>query len=378
MTFSSRKNGSLVTPKSLEFSPNDTAPRNSQLDGLRALAVVLVICAHSGFSRYVPGATGVTIFFVISGFIITSLLIYEKANRGSFSAKKFFFRRFVKIVPPLFIFALLPGIIGVLNGKLNAFHVSSQALFFFNWIQMNGHARVALGSNVVWSLSIEEQFYLAFAMIWMFLMKTKNTNRNLVALGITVLLISNVLRIYLAFGPNAESRIYYGSDTRMDSIASGMVLAAHMASKNKNIRSGPLFLRLNTEIGWVVAALLLLSNFLLGDEILRNSIRYSSQSLAAAIAVALLVWGSKDSILNKAISWVMTRRPIVAIGLASYSIYLSHSASIYFLRQFSVFSGNLFSTNLVVSILSLLPGLAGYYAIEKPILSWRLRLENHG
>ena len=141
--------------------------RYAHIDAMRALAVMIVVVAHAGLGRTVPGGSGVTIFFTISGFIISYLLLRENDATGGFGIRAFYVRRLLKIGPPLLIAVLIPTLILALFKTINWSPFVGIVFFYFNWFKVAGGDAPLPGSGVVWSLSIEEQFYLGFALIWL-------------------------------------------------------------------------------------------------------------------------------------------------------------------------------------------------------------------
>jgi len=108
----------------------------NNLDGIRALAVLIVLVAHAGFGHIVPGGFGVTVFFFLSGFLITTLLIAEYEKHQTISLKKFFLRRFFRLFPPLFISLILAyGLVavGLLGGEISAGGVFYQLFYLANY-----------------------------------------------------------------------------------------------------------------------------------------------------------------------------------------------------------------------------------------------------
>ena len=108
--------------------------RYQHVDALRAFAVMLVVVAHAGLGSVVPGGSGVTIFFAISGFIITYLLMREFEKTGTFAIGFFYGRRCLKILPPLFFIVVLPTVIYSFFQQLDWFAFGGQVFFFYNWI----------------------------------------------------------------------------------------------------------------------------------------------------------------------------------------------------------------------------------------------------
>ncbi len=116
----------------------NTAGRFAHIDAMRAFAVLLVVVAHAGAGLIVPGGSGVTIFFAISGLIITLLVLREQDKTGGFAIGGFFFRRAAKILPPLIVVVLVPSLVWACFGPLDWGALAAQIFFVFNWVKASG------------------------------------------------------------------------------------------------------------------------------------------------------------------------------------------------------------------------------------------------
>jgi peptidoglycan/LPS O-acetylase OafA/YrhL len=309
---------------SQESPPLNGANRYAHIDAMRAFAVLLVVVAHAGLGGVVPGGSGVTIFFSISGFIITYLLLRERDKTNAFSASGFYFRRFIKIAPPFILLVILPTLISSIWTKVDWTAFFAQLLFVFNWFYMGGEVRGFDGTDVVWSLSIEEQFYIAFAVIWLVAVKS-NSWRPIVA-GVAALAVtySTIARVIMAAEPGIADRIYYGSDTRLDGIAWGVLAAVtfHYLQERRLLTSA--FSRaLASDWTFISSVALYLISLIVRDEWFRETFRYTLQSIAAS---CIIVYGllPGDGRVRRAFYSVAQWRIVSLIGLASYSIYLAH------------------------------------------------------
>lgn len=123
------------------------------LDGLRAVSVLIVLVSHAGFGHLVPGGFGVTVFFFLSGYLITTLLLREQARDGSISLPRFYLRRLLRLTPPLFftmLAAALLVLMGLAKGPLDPMTLFSQFFFFFNYYSLSGLAVSIDGLGVLW------------------------------------------------------------------------------------------------------------------------------------------------------------------------------------------------------------------------------------
>lgn len=354
--------------------------RNLELDALRAGSILLVVFAHSRFS-FVPGGFGVTTFFVISGFIITKLIVNEVTKYRDFSLWKFYARRFWKIAPPFVFIIVCPSIIAWKIQDIELIKFLSQILFFFNWIKISsGTEGVMLGTGVVWSLSIEEQFYLVVAILTWAARKNKykNLSKYLLMVFTWAWFYSLSSRIYISFIDQSKniyddtgnlSRIYLGTDTRMSSICAGAILAilapklAHFINSNFQKR---IFL---CAVGISIPILLVIS-LLIRNNHFRDTFRYSMQELAICLLILIgPILGWTPLKLKK----TLETRIVQMIGVSSYCIYLSHLILILVFQQ--LFSSprkpNQFLLDLAFATTAISLGTALYLITDKPFETMR-------
>jgi peptidoglycan/LPS O-acetylase OafA/YrhL len=195
------------------------------LDGIRAVAVLLVMAGHLGLVY--AGGLGVDIFFVLSGYLITAILVAEFRANGRVSLKKFYARRALRILPAVILLLLVLNIFVAITQPRDHAEIfrwdSLGALFYIaNWLRAFGRDLGILGH--LWSLSIEEQFYFLWPVTLAFLLSRKlSVNRILLIVGFAILLV-NVDRICLYHGIESFNRIYNGLDTRADALLVGCIL----------------------------------------------------------------------------------------------------------------------------------------------------------
>lgn len=196
------------------------------LDGIRAIAVLLVMAGH--LSLVYAGGLGVDIFFVLSGYLITAILLSESSATGRISLRKFYARRALRILPAvILLLVVLNAIVTIIETGEPAARFrwdSLGALFYIaNWLRAFGLDLGILGH--LWSLSIEEQFYFLWPITIAFLLSRKlSTNQILFIVGFAIVLV-NLDRIYLYHGIESFNRIYNGLDTRADALLVGCALA---------------------------------------------------------------------------------------------------------------------------------------------------------
>ncbi|HIW76425.1 MULTISPECIES: acyltransferase family protein [Gordonibacter] len=303
------------------------------LDGLRALAVLAVIAYHMHMPWAPGGLLGVTVFFVLSGYLITSLLLIEHDNTSTIDLPHFWLRRVRRLVPAIvFVVVCTAALCTLFNHELLTKmrpDVLPSLLFFNNWWQIFHDVSYfeALGSPSplahFWSLAIEEQFYLVWPVALLVSLKAgakKTTLRN----ATLVLAALSALEMALLFDPTADpSRVYYGTDTRAFSLLIGAWLAFAWPSHQLGAQgSVKLSKRVRTVldvvgVGALVGVVLMMafsngfSPFLYEGGLVLCS---------ALTAVVIAVMVHPASLLGRAAG----AAPLVWIGKRSYGIYLWH------------------------------------------------------
>ncbi|QGM99226.1 acyltransferase family protein [Methylocystis parvus] len=294
-----------------DFLSRGTIPN---LDGLRALAVLLVMLSHYGLGDWIPGAFGVTIFFFISGFLITTLLLRELAARRRVSLRNFFLRRFLRLQPELLAYLTLSAAIGSLYiGVPRRLDFLTAILYVANYTEAFssiGLFPLELRWPQLWSLAVEEHFYLLFP-ICFFRFGPDGVQR----LCIPFLLLILSWRIVLAAAGAPAEYLYVATDTRIDSIAYGCLVALTLWREPEILR----IMNRWTSIGLVAAGLIVAATFAVRAPWFRETFRYSLQGVALSVgAVAMLTArGLRAS--------AFLRRPTMRwMGRMSYGAYLWH------------------------------------------------------
>jgi len=206
------------------------------LDGLRALAVMAVVLYHGEVSGLPGGFLGVEVFFVISGYLITALLISERERTGGTAYLAFWARRARRLLPALFVLAAGVGLVWVLfvPGELASIRGDFVAALTYvtNWYQILVHQSYfqAIGRpsplRHLWSLAVEEQFYIVWPLVLAGIYRiTRGRQGRMVLVTLGLALLSAVWGVLL-FTPGVDpSRVYYGTDTRASGVLLGAVLA---------------------------------------------------------------------------------------------------------------------------------------------------------
>ncbi|CCD94996.1 putative acyltransferase; membrane protein [Bradyrhizobium sp. ORS 375] len=293
------------------------------LDGIRALSVLIVVLGHSGLQTLIPGGFGVTIFFFLSGYLITTLMLSEHERTGTVNVTSFYARRVFRLMPPLLLtLTIAYGLTfaGLLDGGITAKGLAAQLLYFANYYGLffDPGNTVPDGTGILWSLAVEEHFYIVYPLVMTLLLGAALRPRSIgVLLGLVCLGVL-AWRIHLVHAPGFFSdRTYYASDTRIDSIAYGCILALVMNPARQRSPSGTL--------SWAHGALMLaaaatlLLSLLYRDPTFRETVRYSIQGLALMPLFYLAIRFADAALFRP-----LNRPWIRALGSYSYAIYLIH------------------------------------------------------
>jgi len=344
----------------LDFTP--------ALNGIRGIAVFMVMMFHAGFPFLTGGFIGVDLFFVLSGFLITALLLKEFRLNGKIELKKFYVRRMLRLMPALILllitFATLSFIFldrqlidkNLIEAVFAFFYISNIALAFsISPIVFLGHT---------WSLAMEEQFYLAWPILLIVLMSAVKSMRKICLLVFMMALSSWALRIY--FFSNLTTpfidRIFYGPDTRADGLLVGCTLAILVSSELFNrVRAQKFFILGLKYLSAIAFIVLILCAFFVS---IGSPHLYYWQLFAIELFVAIVILdavSSEKSIVKSILEW----RLLVWIGSISYGLYLWHFLVYGALASTGYDRNEIFLIGfpLTFAIASL-----SYYLIERPLL----------
>ena len=312
----------------IRSSPHETGKIPS-LDGLRAISVALVVLSHVGFGRLIPGGLGVTIFFFLSGYLITTLLIAERNQTNRVDIPRFYARRLFRLMPPLLVTLLIAYALTTANllpGSITLLGFAAQVLYFANYYALfydGTDSGVPGGTGILWSLAVEEHYYIFYPLILASMARFRNLAMLLVGLCVAVLLWRN----YLAHLPGfTEVRTYYASDTRIDSIIYGALLAILKNPLGLSRKDDP-----PTARDWLIfigALAVLGATLAYRGAIFRETLRYTLQGLALMPIFYFCIRFHNI----RSISWL--NWPWLAkIGQYSYAIYLIHFIIISFIGR---------------------------------------------
>ena len=328
-----------------------------ELDGVRALAVLIVMVSHAGLS-IVPGGFGVTIFFFLSGYLITSLLRAEWQNSDAVDLRAFYLRRTLRIMPPLYITLLLLCALtplGLFGDSVSWPAVPWDFLFLSNYSHLWGQEG---GLPIpLWSLAVEEHFYLIFPVTFMLLAGrySRETVFKFCVFACGAVLAARFLTL---LAPEMVFRNYYWSHTRIDSILFGSCLALFQNPAMDRGAWKPN--RWHAALALFAIAL----SFAIRDELFRETIRYTIQGASLFVLFSFLLSGGSAIITGFLASKVM-----VYIGLLSYTLYLCHFAI------FAALRNAMDASAVAIGILGFAAAFLYAYLmrrlVEVPILNWR-------
>ena len=355
-----------------------TRPREhyAGLDGLRALAIasVLVFHLHDG---WLPGGfLGVDVFFVISGFLITSLLAREISDRGHLDLKGFFIRRARRLLPALVLCVVGATIIARLVSPDLVVGIGRQVLgaftFSTNWVEIaSGQSYFDQTAPILfmnlWSLAVEEQFYLLWPIVAFVLLVRLPTNARWV--GPLTVAAASTIAMALLFTPGEDAtRVYYGTDTHLMGLMLGATLAFWWAGPWR----APIevvTLRHRQWLGPVALAVVGVAMVLLTDD-LPFTYRGGFTLVSAATAVLLLATITRGLGAPTPLQRLLDSAPLAWVGRRSYGLYLWHWPSIVVVDQLLpaapntplFFAGRALAVGLTVGIAE-----ASFRFVEEPI-----------
>ncbi len=374
-------------PSPLAARPSATGKeRISALDGLRAVALLIIMGYHFGLGWLQGGFFSLDIFYVLSGYLITGLLVSEYRKRGRIKLSAFWLRRARRLLPALLIVLVVVTLMvrfAEPAGLYPDFRTSAlSALFYFsNWWQIaaSGNYFVTTGAvsplTHTWSLAVEEQFYLVWPLVVLAVM---TLSRSFVR-GIRVLLVvsvagavASIAEMALLYSPTANiTRLYFGTDTHAQSILIGSALACSLtiiqmrrgAEGMAPVARSPLARSALIALGLAGFA----GTFTL--TYLQNGISafdYRGGFMLSALSAAAIILGAV-CVPEGPIAWTLSLRPLVWIGTISYGAYLWHyPVFIYFDAARTGFVG--FPLLLVRFACTFGLAAVSFYLVERPVM----------
>jgi peptidoglycan/LPS O-acetylase OafA/YrhL len=356
--------------------------RLRELDFLRGIAILLVLCRHAGPLDFTikMGWIGVDLFFVLSGFLVSGLLFKEYLKFGNIKPTLFLIRRGFKIYPIYFLFYIIYLVTKIYNGEFNMRGFISDMTFTQNYVWGFGYAYAAS-----WSLAVEEHFYFGFTLLLWFalkrqkiiLEKTDDARTKFNAIEINILFIFVVCLILRIISnlvlPIQSTKTITMTHLRIDSLLAG-VLISHLYYFRFNYLNR-LFKSFKYLLAFVAFAGLIWTPFIEpSDSFFAKTFGFSFVSISFSI---VLVYFLLKRNINQVLDKIFTS-PIVniisKIGYCSYSIYIIHTFVIMVwsdITEISHLPANPFLTFLVSSALSVIAGIFMTYKIENYFLNLR-------
>jgi peptidoglycan/LPS O-acetylase OafA/YrhL len=345
-------------------------------DGLRAISILLVLLTHLGLYKHIEkytflknnfalisGTTGVKVFFVISGFLITTLLLIEQRDKGQVHFRKFFLRRILRLLPPLLVFCTI--VLCFMLFRFISPNYVALVLAFFYCYNFVPHALYLTELGHTWSLAVEEQFYL----LWPLCLHFMQTRRNKFLLSLLLIFLCLLAEVLLHLPYEIKGMVYNLSDQYyVDRFFLPACLPIIIGSLTALIL---FYYTTAIEVHFRNKAwLLVVSILFFGSHIFLPSSLWLLELLLQPIGISLFtiyIYFNPQAQLTKLLEWT----PLAYMGKLSYGIYIYQGL---FLRTGP--GGNLwiqqFPQNLILVFGT---ALLSYYLIEKPIIKWKKKIQ---
>jgi peptidoglycan/LPS O-acetylase OafA/YrhL len=296
------------------------------LDGVRGLAIAIVVAFHA-FGWPAEGTLGVDLFFVLSGFLITTLLLEEHQATGTISIRRFYGRRARRLLPALFVllapFLLLAGVSAAMTGSLRSplfVGLASALTYTSNIVVAADSSAVPAGMIHLWSLAAEEQFYIVWPLLLLVLIRAGGA--RLVGRALVVgLMAAVVYRLQLLVRGASIERVYYAPDAHADSLLIGCAVGCFLARGRLPawISSSA---RMREVASVVTLTLIIAAVFLL--ERVPQRLAYETLLLPTAFALVAGIFIVCALTGETVVARGLSVQPVVFLGQISYSLYLWH------------------------------------------------------
>ena len=348
------------------------------IDSLRALAVLAVIIYHVDVNYLPGGFLGVDLFFVLSGYLISSLIIKEYRKTGSLNLYNFYIRRVRRLLPAVYFMITVGLVVMVLFNEvlLRKSHLdaifgyiySSNWWYIFHKLDYFDSFGAQSPFKHLWSLAIEEQFYMIFPLLFLLVNRKKKSkdgtyklNKNFLYVVLGLILVSLIAHILL-FDINNISRIYFGTDTRAFSLLVGVVGAILYPMERLHAKVTPQQNMIYSVVSLVSIATLITVMIYTSEY---NTLLYRGGFLLVAILglIVIISSGKQHTLMSRLLSF----KPVVFIGKISYSLYLWHFPVLVLTTPVSeIGNPNIIFVVLRV-ILTFILATASYVFVETPI-----------
>ena len=348
------------------------------IDSLRALAVLAVIIYHVDVNYLPGGFLGVDLFFVLSGYLISSLIIKEYRKTGSLNLYNFYIRRARRLLPAVYFMITVGLVVMVLFNEvlLRKSHLdaifgyiySSNWWYIFHKLDYFDSFGAQSPFKHLWSLAIEEQFYMIFPLLFLLVNRKKKSkdgtyklNKNFLYVVLGLILVSLIAHILL-FDINNISRIYFGTDTRAFSLLVGVVGAILYPMERLHAKVTPQQNMLYSVVSLVSIATLITVMIYTSEY---NTLLYRGGFLLVAILglIVIISSGKQHTLMSRLLSF----KPVVFIGKISYSLYLWHFPVLVLTTPVSeIGNPNIFFVILRI-VLTFAVAIVSYVFVETPI-----------
>lgn len=341
------------------------------LDGLRLIAVTIVVIRHFDVLEIMPGGFGVSIFFFISGFLITRLLLAEEKKLGRIGLGNFYVRRFIRLLPPLLLMGIVavPVLLILKPSEVSVSQIVLSFLYLGNYSEVATAAMNLPGGwgelGPLWSLAVEEQFYILLPPLLLFV---KGVRARLVAVA-AVLVIPLILRIgvFMMFDERtADSINYLSTPMRLDALAWGVFLTLLLDAGILR----PLRHRWGNHLLVWGGCVLMLLTLIHWSDAYEYAIKYTPQSIAIGITFFGVIFGWNYGWLRSALEW----KPVRHLGKISYEIYLWHSL---IFTVTLVFIPNAIGAVIVATLATVVVSQLAYELTTKKLRKVRIRFGGH-
>jgi len=332
------------------------------LDGLRMIAVLMVVTYHGALS-WMPADLGVDAFFVLSGFLITWLLLVERERTGTVSLKSFYLRRAFRLLPAYYVYLAVAFTLYFLRHGQRSDFVLPSLLYYANYFNaFHDHPLTPISHT--WSLAVEEQFYAFWALA--FLLLSRRSRSSVVTFLLVAIPVVAAWRSYLYLVVvSGSAYVYNAFDTRFDNIAIGC-LAAVLTTNGWFLRGIDKVSR-HWVMPLVTIALIGLTHTFFPHK-WHYSFGFTLYALLIAIAILQLM------ILSQTRAWRWLNHPVARyIGSISYPMYLYHGFATNFARKLPHFNSDILML-IAATAATVLAGSISYYAVERPFLRLRTRI----
>lgn len=348
------------------------------IDSLRALAVLAVIIYHVDVNYLPGGFLGVDLFFVLSGYLISSLIIKEYRKTGSLNLYNFYIRRARRLLPAVYFMITVGLVVMVLFNEvlLRKSHLdaifgyiySSNWWYIFHKLDYFDSFGAQSPFKHLWSLAIEEQFYMIFPLLFLLINRKKKSkdgtyklNKNFLYVVLGLILVSLIAHILL-FDINNISRIYFGTDTRAFSLLVGVVGAILYPMEKLHAKVTPQQNIMYSVVSLVSIATLITVMIYTSEY---NTWLYRGGFLLVAILglIVIISSGKQHTLMSRLLSF----KPVVFIGKISYSLYLWHFPVLVLTTPVSEIGNPNIIFVILRVILTFALATASYLFVETPI-----------